>query len=162
MNNWVKTIFRHDTENGGAWYSVAMSGKDPEGNKRYEYWPIDFPQGTNLPDRVRVELKDFFITFYTRRDGGTQYKFVVQDFLVGQQQPAPQQQQGYGQYRGPQQYQRPARTPAYQPQGGYAPQPQYQQPPQYQQQPQYQQPQPAPQPAPQADAFEAIDEDVPF
>lgn len=108
MNNWIKTIFRHETQQGGAWYSVAVSGKDEAGEKKYEYWPVDFPQGTDIPDRTRVELKDFYISFYTRRDGNIQYKFVVQDFLM---QPASYQQgrsqQGWngGQQRQAQSYQ---------------------------------------------------------
>ena len=165
MNNWVKTIFRHETPQGGAWYSVAVSGKDQEGAKKYEYWPVDFPQGTEIPDRARVEFKDFFISFYTRRDGGTQYKFVVQDFLL----------QGgsavYPQNGRPQAYQQPAR--------GYGQQPQRQQPqgwsngwpqpgPQYPQPPQTQTSQPLPQPnvvttaQNQQPDFEQLDEEVPF
>lgn len=171
MNNWVKTIFRHNTQQGGAWYSCAVSGKDGNGETTYEYWPVDFPQGTDLPDRIRVEFKDFFMTYYTKRDGTIQHKFVVRDFLAGQVQPPVQQQgqpvqpqaqaqpQQYGYqpqapaYAPPQQYgyQQPAQT-----QAGYYQQP-VQQPAQYQQQPQQQ-----PLPAPQADAFEALDEDVPF
>lgn len=108
MNNWIKTIFRHETQQGGAWYSVAVSGKDEAGEKKYEYWPVDFPQGTDIADRTRIELKDFYISFYTRRDGTIQYKFVVQDFLM---QPASyqqgRQQQGWnnGQQRQAQSYQ---------------------------------------------------------
>lgn len=138
MNSWVKTIFRHETPQGGAWYSVAVSGKDQEGAKKYEYWPVDFPQGTEIPDRARVEFKDFFISFYTRRDGGTQYKFVVQDFLL-QEGPA-----AYPQQRTPQGYRQPARSYGQQPQnwsGGW----------QRQQQ--------APQQAPD---FDQLDEEVPF
>lgn len=111
MNNWIKTIFRHQTQQGGAWYSVAVSGKDEAGEKKYEYWPVDFPQGTEIADRTRIEFKDFYISFYTRRDGTIQYKFVVQDFLM---QPASYQQQGWnnGQQRPPQQYQQAQRTAA--------------------------------------------------
>lgn len=150
MNNWIKTIFRHDTPQGGAWYSVAVSGKDQEGAKKYEYWPVDFPQGTDIADRAKVEFKDFYISFYTRRDGATQYKFVVQDFLLQQGNAS------YPQNGRPQAYQQPARQ-AYQQQ--YAA-PQYQQPainygpnnrpPQAQNRP------------PQPDDFEQLDEEVPF
>ena len=158
MNNWVKTIFRHNTQQGGAWYSCAVSGKDGNGETVYEYWPVDFPQGTDLPDRIRVEFKDFFITYYTKRDGGIQHKFVVRDFLAGQvQQPAQTQPQQQAQ---PAQYQQPVQT------GQFT----YQQPVGYYQQPApaqtqagyYQQPVQQPgAPAPQQ-SFEALDEDVPF
>lgn len=156
MNNWVKTVFRHDGQNGSLWYSVAVAGKDGQGNKVYEYWPADFPKGTEIPDRSRVELKDFFISFYTKNDGTVQHKFVVQDFIVSQQQP----QQGYAQ---PPQYQQAAYP-------GYPPQ-QYQQPPQYYNgagYPQAMPPRPAQPPVQQpvqqqaAPDFEQIDEDVPF
>lgn len=108
MNNWIKTIFRHETQQGGAWYSVAVSGKDEAGEKKYEYWPVDFPQGTDIADRTRIELKDFYISFYTRRDGTIQYKFVVQDFLMqpaSYQQGRPQQGWNNGQQRQAQSYQ---------------------------------------------------------
>lgn len=158
MNNWVKTIFRHETPQGGAWYSVAVSGKDQEGAKKYEYWPVDFPQGTDIADRAKVEFKDFYISFYTRRDGATQYKFVVQDFLL----------QGgsavYPQNGRPQAYQQPAR--------GYGQQQQYQQQgwnngwrqpgPQYPQPPQVQTNVVTTAQNQQPDDFEQLDEEVPF
>lgn len=147
MNNWVKTIFRHNTQQGGAWYSCAVSGKDGNGETIYEYWPVDFPQGTDLPDRIRVEFKDFFITYYTKRDGGIQHKFVVRDFLAGQVQPPAQQQgQPVQQPAQPQQY-------GYQQPAGYYPQQAPAQP--------VQQPAQPGAPAPQQ-SFEALDEDVPF
>lgn len=152
MNNWTKTIFRHDTPQGGVWYSVAVLGKDQAGEKQYEYWPVDFPQGTDIPDRSRVEFKDFYISFYTRQDGSVQHKFVVQDFLTPRatQQPVMNRQ--------PQVYQQP------QPQGwsnGWPqPAPQYMPPQGYSQPPQVQT-NPAPQQKQQAD-FEQINEEVPF
>lgn len=135
MNNWVKTIFRHETKQGGAWFSAAVLGKDEAGEKKYEYWPVDFPQGTDIPDRSRVELKDFFISFYTRRDGSIQYKFVVQDFLLQEGPAAYTQQQGQRpqqSWNNGQQYSRQA--------------------PDYQRRPQQD----------QRMDFEAIDESVPF
>lgn len=120
MNNWVKTIFRHDTQQGGVWYSCAVAGKDQEGEKSYEYWPVDFPQDTQIPDRARVEFKDFFISYYTRKDGTIQHKFVVSDFLMAQPQQPPAYQQA------PQGYQRQAIAAG---PGGYVQQ--YQAPPQY-------------------------------
>jgi len=181
MNNWVKTIFRHDTEQGGTWYSVAVAGKDGNGEKTFEYWPVDFPQGTQIMDRSKVEFKDFFVSYFTKRDGTIQHKFVVNDFLI--QQPTYQQQpqiqpsrppQGYPQ---PVQYGQPANVPYQQP---YPPQQQPQQTQYYNGQGYAQpyQPAPAPQPQmapaqPQAQPpaqpqqqqmtdFEQIDEDVPF
>ena len=163
MNNWVKTIFRHETPQGGAWYSVAVSGKDQEGAKKYEYWPVDFPQGTDIADRAKVEFKDFYISFYTRRDGATQYKFVVQDFLL----------QGgsavYPQNGRPQAYQQPARGYGQQPQGqqtqgwgnGWQQQPQQYQQPAVNYGPNNRPPQTQNRP-PQPDDFEQLDEEVPF
>lgn len=150
MNNWVKTIFRHDTQAGGVWYSCAVAGKDQDGQTIYEYWPCYFPDGTELPDRARVEFKDFYIGFYIKHDGTPQHKFVVQDFLVGQGQQSVQQ--GYGQYRAPQGYQRPSRSQGY-PQQGYQQNTAGNYVPQQRQ---------ARQPEPQPDSFEYINEDVPF
>lgn len=166
MNNWIKTIFRHDTPQGGVWYSVAVLGKDQAGEKQYEYWPVDFPQGTDIADRAKIEFKDFYISFYTRNDGTVQHKFVVQDFLLqGGSAVYPQQRQQQG-------YQQPAmnygdyNTPQYQQQGwnnGWRqPGPQYPQPPQVQTN------QPVPQPnvvttaQNQQPDFEQLNEDVPF
>lgn len=170
MNNWTKTIFRHETPQGGAWYSAAVAGKDGQGAKTYQYWPVDFPQGTEIPDRARVEFKDFFITYYIRKDGAIQYKFVVQDYIAA----PPSYQQG----QAPQGYQQPARqqgtqggwnipttTPpgqsytvscgAQQPRGqGYT-----QQPVQQTTLPQHQG---RPQELTNPNDFEALDEEIPF
>ncbi len=160
MNNWVKTIFRHDTEQGGTWYSVAVAGRDGNGEKVFQYMPVDFPKGTEIGDRAKVEFKDFFLSFFTKRDGSTQFKFVVNDFLVQQVQPQqPMPPQGYPQQV---QYQQPMPQQYY---GGMGyPQPMQQMP--LQPQAQMVQPQVMPQApvqAPQAQPdFEQINEDVPF
>lgn len=110
MNEWIKTIFRHPTQQGGVWYSCAVAGKDQEQNKSYEYWPVDFPQGTEIPDRAKVEFKDFFISYYTRHDGTVQHKFVVRDYLITEYAStngvAPNQAAGYTQQQVPPGYQR--------------------------------------------------------
>lgn len=96
MSRMVKTVFKHQNNKGGTYYSVAVSGKDAEGEQAYVYWYVDFPKGSEIPDRARIEFKDYYITFYTKQDGTIQYKFVVQDYLearddFGQQPPRRQQ-----------------------------------------------------------------------
>ena len=98
MSRMVKTVFKHQNNKGGTYYSVAVSGKDAEGEQAYVYWYVDFPKGSEIPDRARIEFKDYYITFYTKQDGTVQYKFVVQDYLearddYGQQRPQQRQQQ---------------------------------------------------------------------
>ena len=141
MNNWIKTIFRHETQQGGAWYSVAVAGKDGNGEKTYEYWPVDLPQGTEIADRTKIEFQDFYISYYTKRDGTIQHKFIVQRF-------AP-----VNGYQQPQTYQQPQQ---------YAPQYMNGQPQAYQQQPVRAGVQPRPQTTAMQQTFEQINDDVPF
>lgn len=80
MNGLIKTVFRHETQQGGTWYSCAFAGKNAQGETEYDYWTIDFPKDTDIKDRSRVEFKDFFETYYTRKDGTKQFKYVVKEW----------------------------------------------------------------------------------
>lgn len=99
MNGWKGTLFKHTKDDGSIWYTIAISGKDADGEKVYEYLPIEFPQGTDIQDRAKIELTDFFMSFYTRKNGERQYKFVVKgyNFQNGYQQRQGGYQQGYQQ-----------------------------------------------------------------
>lgn len=105
MNDWTRTIFRHETQAGGAWYSCAVAGKDADGEDIYEYWPVDFPKGTDIADRTRITFKDFTVGFYTRRDGEIQHKFIVKDFIISQGNAV------YPKSHAPRGFQKPARAP---------------------------------------------------
>lgn len=154
MKDLIKTVFRHETESGGIWYTCAVGHKNREtGDFDAIYIPLQFRQGVDVPDRSKISISEMSLDYYTKKDGTQQIVIKVWNFGYVQPQQPSYQQQGYQtQYGYPVQppqnngYQQPYMSPA---PNTYQPQPQPQGRPR---QPQQQAP---------AD-FEAIDEQVPF
>jgi len=92
-------IFRKDF-NGRPAYSRAISSqeyKDGEkGDWISEWESVQFPKGTDIPDRSIVEIKGFEAVY--RSKDGIKRKLVVQEFKVldaGHEEPAQKAPEGY-------------------------------------------------------------------
>lgn len=61
----IVTIKRQDVR-GYTFYKIALSKKMYDGTKAYFDKNIAFPKGTDLPDKTKIRILDFFEDVFTR------------------------------------------------------------------------------------------------
>ena len=64
-SNSEEMIFRKDF-NGKPVYSIGLSKKDKDGNYVNGYMSCNFKQGTDIPDKSKIKIKNAWISFYLK------------------------------------------------------------------------------------------------
>lgn len=156
------TIFRHD-KGGHTFYSVAVSRRNSQNETEFAYKLVQFKRGVDLADRSKIDIQNAWETFYLNNNGEAVFYVFISDFVLQQGSAAGYtQRQQYGQQTGYTRQQMAVGPGGYRERYG---QPVQNQPIQTQQPQAAQsvQPQPPAQESPQiVDAFEQINEEVPF
>lgn len=85
-SNKAEMIFRKDF-NDRPIYSIGLSRKKKDGNYENGYMVVNFKEGTDIPDKTRIKIKDAWISFYLK-DKKTIPTIFINDYeLVGIQEP---------------------------------------------------------------------------
>lgn len=77
-------IFRNEY-NGKASYSTTISNKKEDNTYENAFISINFPKGTDLADRTKIQIKNGFLSFYKKGEEGNQsivFKVIVTDYEI--------------------------------------------------------------------------------
>lgn len=63
-------------------YSTTISNKNQEGKYENMYVTAQFPKGTELENKTRINITKGFVSFYKNKNGLAVPKFVIQEFTT--------------------------------------------------------------------------------
>lgn len=72
-------LYRKDFDNNTA-YSTSITNKNIDGTIRRLYISVQLPKGISLNDKIDINVKRGFLTFYEDNKGYQKIKIVVMDF----------------------------------------------------------------------------------
>ena len=84
-----ETIFKKEI-NGRAFYSIALSKKDKDGNFVNGYMKVDLRKGADIPNKSRIKIKNAWLSFYKDEDNKTMPTLFIDEFEIvkeGEQNP---------------------------------------------------------------------------
>lgn len=97
-NNFEGETMIFKNENG--FYSTSMSKKNLNGEWENKFISVQFPKGTEIPTKTKVNIKKAFMSFdiWTDKEGKEQsaFKLVVQDFENPNEIEKPQEDEIFG------------------------------------------------------------------
>lgn len=67
-------------------YSTKINKKDENNNWESMYISVQFPRGTKIENKTKIEITKGFISFYKNHNGLASIKFIIQEFNVEEKQ----------------------------------------------------------------------------
>lgn len=65
ISNREEMIFRKDFNNKPT-YSIGLSRKKKDGNYENGYMIVNFKEGTDIPDKSKIKIKNAWLSFYLK------------------------------------------------------------------------------------------------
>lgn len=72
-------LYRKDFDNNTA-YSTSITNKDIDGNIKRLYIAVQLPKGVSINDKIDIDIKKGFLTFFYDNKGIPRVKIVVMEF----------------------------------------------------------------------------------
>ena len=89
-------IFR----NANGFYSTSLGKKNLNDEWQNKFLSVQFPKGTDIPDKTKINIKKAFLSFdsWTDKDGNnrSEFKLVVQEFENPNVIEKPQEDETFG------------------------------------------------------------------
>lgn len=89
-------IFR----NANGFYSTSLGKKNLNDEWQNKFLSVQFPKGTDIPDKTKINIKKAFLSFdsWTDKDGNnrSEFKLVVQEFENPNAIEKPQEDETFG------------------------------------------------------------------